>query len=580
MNTNFKTRQDYEEALEALFAPLPNYYSAGKALMMPGYTGAPYGEVIAGLEGFSRVLWGLVPYWAGGGKSNLDDIVIEGITNGTDPSHPEYWGSYQGVNQAYVEMAALGYGLLLTPEKIWEPLSPQAKKNFTAWLLQMNENPISDNNWTFFRILINCGLRHVGSEYSEAMMEKDLKRIDDFYLGDGWYSDGPTQQRDYYIAFAMHFYSLLYVYFCEKTDPERCRIYRERSARFAQDYIYWFGTRGEALPFGRSLTYRFAQTCFWCALALIGEECMPWGVIKGIVNRHFRWWFSHPILDHEEKLTLGYAYPNLTMCEGYNAPGSPYWALKSFVILALPESHPFWQAEELPLPELDSLRFLPHPKMLIQRSADGYLTALTSGQYADWEPAFTAEKYEKFAYSSYFGFQTSRGYNELHLTAPDNALAFYRDGLYHVRRKCESVVCEPDRIVSVWKPLDDVTVETEIRPCGNGHTRHHKITAQRPCRAVEGGFSLALHDGSEIQAQKKETAPDSHSDNHTGICITGSFGSSSITLLKGSGKPGWTSCEPNVNVLYPRTALPYLEYEIPEGVTEIEVYVEGIPATE
>lgn len=575
MNTNFKTRQDYTDALEALLAPLPKYYSPGKALMMPGYSGAPYGETIAGLEGFSRVLWGLIPFWAGGGKSGLDDFIPEGITNGTNPAHPEYWGSYTGVNQAYVEMAALGYGLLLTPEKIWEPLAPQAKEASTAWLLQMNENPIPDNNWTFFRILINCGLRNVGSRYSAETLEKDLKRIDDFYLGDGWYSDGPTQQRDYYIAFAMHFYSLLYVYFCEKTDPERCRVYRQRSARFAQDYLYWFGARGEALPFGRSLTYRFAQTCFWCALALVGEECMPWGVIKGIVNRHFRWWFSRPILDCEEKLTLGYAYPNLTMCEGYNAPGSPYWAFKSFVILALPESHPFWQAQELPLPKLDKTRFLPHARMILQRSADGYTTALTSGQYADWEPAFTAEKYEKFAYSSYFGFQTARGYNELHLTAPDNALAFYRDGLYHVRRKCEQVICEPDRIFSVWKPLEDVTVETTIRPCKNGHTRHHKITAQRACRAVEGGFSLAVHDGSEIQEQ----TTDASLNGTPGICITGSFGSSSITLLTGSGKPGWTVCEPNVNVLYPRTVLPYLEYEIPEGVTEIEVYVEGIPAS-
>ena len=36
-------------------------------------------------------------------------------------------------------------------------------------------------------------------------METDLNRIDEFYLGDGWYSDGATKQIDYYIGFAMHF---------------------------------------------------------------------------------------------------------------------------------------------------------------------------------------------------------------------------------------------------------------------------------------------------------------------------------------------------------------------------------------
>ncbi len=29
---------------------------------------AGYGHQVAGMEGFSRLLWGLVPYWAGGGK--------------------------------------------------------------------------------------------------------------------------------------------------------------------------------------------------------------------------------------------------------------------------------------------------------------------------------------------------------------------------------------------------------------------------------------------------------------------------------------------------------------------------------
>lgn len=569
MNTKFQTRQDYEEAFEALIRPLPKYYSEGKARMMPGCTGVSYGEYTAGLEGFSRVLWGLVPYWKGGKDSCLDDIVLEGVTNGTDPSHPEYWGTYHGVHQAYVEMAAPAYGILLTPGKIWEPLSQKAKENFAAWLYQINDNLIPDNNWRFFRVLVNCALRRVGMRYSSERLEEDLNRIDEFYRGDGWYSDGMTQQRDYYIAFAMHFYSLLYVGLCEKDDPERCRTYRERARIFAKDFIYWFGTRGEALPFGRSLTYRFAQGCFWGALAFADEEAMPWGVVKGIINRHFRWWFSQPILDCEDKLTLGYAYPNLTMCEGYNAPGSPYWSFKSFVMLALTEDHPFWQAEEEELPALEETRFLPHARMLVSRGKDGYVTALTSGQYAGWEPAFTAEKYEKFAYSSAFGFQVSRAYNELHLTAPDNMLAFYKDGLYHVRRRCESVTCEPDRIVSVWKPLDDVTVETKLRLCEGGHIRKHTITSKIACRAAEGGFALPVCDPDETH----QIAGDG---GQLQAGIENGFGISRLTLLKGTGKPGRTDCEPNVNLLYPRTAVPYFEYEIPAGVTEIEIFVEGI----
>src|ERR1700680_3736643 len=41
-------------------------------------------------------------------------------------------------------------------------------------------------------------------------------------------------------------------------------------------------------------------------------------------------------------LSSGYAYSNLHMCESYNSPGSPYWALKILPFMALPETDPFW----------------------------------------------------------------------------------------------------------------------------------------------------------------------------------------------------------------------------------------------
>lgn len=570
IQNEFKTKNDYRKALEELCIPLKRYYSEGKALVFVGETSAHYGIKTLGLEGFARVLWGLVPLWAGGGTSCLDEYVIEGIAHGTDPEHPEYWGDYADGEQAYVEMGALAYGILMTPEKVWEPLSEEQKENFRKWLWQINTHKISDNNWLFFRILVNCGLRHVGAEYSTERLEADLNRIDDFYLGDGWYSDGATKQRDYYIGFAMHFYSLVYAKLLEQEDPERSRCYRERSREFADCFIYWFGKRGEALPYGRSLTYRFAQGCFWSALALNDMGYRSWGVLKGMVNRHFRYWFRKPILDHENKLTIGYGYPNLHMCEGYNSSQSPYWALKSFLILALPDDHPFWSAEEEELPKLDPVKVLPHAGMVVQRETDGYVTALTSGQYAEWEPVHVAEKYEKFAYSSYFGFQTPRSYYNLNQAAPDNMLAFVRDGYYHVRRRCESVKIEGETISSTWSPMEGIRVETSITPKGSGHVRTHVIHADQSCRAVEGGFSLKWFETATVKAESSDRE----------IRLETKAGTSMIRLEEGQGTPAYTFCEAGVNVLHPRTVLPYIEYEIPSGVTTITVYVEGVPGNE
>lgn len=159
ITNNFRKKSDYQEALKELLKPLKQCYSKGKALVFIGNNAAHYGEKTAGLEGFSRILWGLAPYWADGKDSELDDWIVEGITHGSNPEHPEYWGIYGDGEQAYVEMGALAYSLLMAPHKVWKPLDEESKIRFQNWLLQINHHVISDNNWLFFRVLVNCGLK-------------------------------------------------------------------------------------------------------------------------------------------------------------------------------------------------------------------------------------------------------------------------------------------------------------------------------------------------------------------------------------------------------------------------------------
>jgi hypothetical protein len=63
--------------------------------------------------------------------------------------------------------------------------------------------------------------------------------------------------------------------------------------------------------------------------------------------------------------TIGYRYPNLIMAEIYNAPGSPLWALKTFLLLALPDDHPYWNAEAADYPQVDAYKMFTEPKMAI-----------------------------------------------------------------------------------------------------------------------------------------------------------------------------------------------------------------------
>ena len=167
-----------------------------------------------------------------------------------------------------------------------------------------------------------------------------LTRIDSYYSGDGWSTDGASPQKDYYIPWAIQYYGVLYAKFAADTDPERAALYRSRAELFARQFIYWFDENGAALPYGRSLTYRFAQNCFWAACVWAGLEPFPLGVMKGLIVRNFNWWLDQKMFDRDGILTIGYCYPQMYMAERYNAPGSPYWGMKSFILLALPDSHP------------------------------------------------------------------------------------------------------------------------------------------------------------------------------------------------------------------------------------------------
>lgn len=52
--------------------------------------------------------------------------------------------------------------------------------------------------------------------------------------------------------------------------------------------------------------------------------------MKGLIVRNFNWWLGQKMFDRDGILTIGYCYPQMYMAERYNAPGSPYWGMKSF----------------------------------------------------------------------------------------------------------------------------------------------------------------------------------------------------------------------------------------------------------
>jgi hypothetical protein len=569
-----RERKDFEHALVQLVQPLGDLQSPGFARLRLGETATMQGQDADEMEGFCRRLWGLFPFARGGGEFEGWNEIRTGLVNGTHPDHPEYWGTPGDHDQRLAELAAIAFGLCLVPEILWEPLTATEKASVSAYLSGANRRQVPDNNWIFFRVLLSLALERIGAQHDAHAREADLDRLDTFYLGDGWYSDGPTQQRDYYVAFAMHFYALLYAQFAADIDPVRCARYRERAARFAQDFIHWFAADGSALPFGRSLNYRFAQGAFWGALAFAGVEAFPWGVIKGIVLRHLRWWLSQPIFSANGLLTIGYAYPNLNSAEQYISPASPYWALKLFLPLALPETHPFWQAAELPLPDLPKQVAQTHAHMIICRADDGnHVFALNGGQWATWLPRHGPEKYAKFCYSTCFGFSICADNQGLSLGAHDNTLVVSDDGVYfRGRGMVEDLKVSAQAIESTWRPFADVTITTWLIPAGAWHVRVQRLRSGRTLVSAEGGFALR-RDGKGV-APAKSTDPavkgSVKASSRAGMSLIHDF----LDQRAGS----IVHAAPNTNLLHPRTVIPMLTSHHDAGESWLACAVVGIPA--
>ncbi|MCC8046622.1 MAG: DUF2264 domain-containing protein [Clostridiales bacterium] len=558
---DFAAKKTAQESLLRLLKPLLPFYTEGCARLEIGVTSAHYEDDSVPMEAFARPLWGLAPFWAGGGRSaenSFEAIYPAGLASGTDPENPEYWHTCRDFDQKFCEMAAIAYAMLLSPEIVWEPLSDKAKNDLCEWLWEINRHECCACNWQWFAIVTNLALKVRGMPYSRERMESGLAMLEDYYDAGGWYRDGNGGDKDYYNPFVMVSYGLLYAMFMEKEEPERCARFRQRAIDFARDYQYWFADDGASIAYGRSMTYRFAQGGFWAFALLSGTQVLPLPVIKGILSRHLAWWMNQPIYDNAGILTIGYAYPNLQMSESYNAPGSPYWALLAFAFLALPDDHPYWTCECAPMPELETLHYLEHAGMLLQRNHNN-VVALVPGRLHSDGHSHTMEKYAKFAYSSRFGFSISRSQLTLYECAADSILTFEINGRFYSRDTTEEgYTIGPEGICCKWSPATGIMVETEIRPTEKGHIRRHRIVSEIECMAYDAGFAIHV---SPLDFFQKEDGPSAMAVCRGDYCT--------VTSLAGDGHGQVLTPDPNTNLIASKTVIPMAVYKIRKGTQMI-----------
>lgn len=561
------TRKDVALLLLDWIRPLKEYYSPGCAQLVVGYSSAHYGEMSARMEGFSRIAWGLGPLFAQKNEElpvtarrEIEEwkvILRDGLIHGTDPAHEEYWGNVWDYDQKMVEMAALSIAILLSKDTLWTPLTKVQQQNIFNWLNQVNDHNMPPNNWRFFRILVNMLFRLTGFPENKERLKEDFDLVERCYEGDGWYHDGHPGQKDYYIPYAMHYYGLVYGELMKELEPEYGKLVNERAKEFYRDFLHWFTEEGKEIPFGRSLTYRFAHSAAFSAMAYANVD-VPMGELKHMVLGNLRYWNSQPIFDRGGALTIGYQYQNLVMSEHYNAPGSPYWGFKVFLVLALPADHPFWTAEET-VPVFEEKRLLTHPNMIAVHEKSGHSLLYVTGQFSH-NMGNTIAKYQKFVYSSEFGFSVPRG-NYLEDGAFDNTLAgsLAGDDFWRMRRSAKQFEVTADSVRTLYELMPGVEVESVIIPRAKGHIRVHYIKTDKAIELADGGFAIRRED------YGKRIDPSMIKEEEKEILCDFPWANAGAVNLSGGGQPKLIIPAPNTNLMYGITAIPTIRFSLEAG---------------
>ncbi|MEU0104416.1 DUF2264 domain-containing protein [Streptomyces sp. NPDC006251] len=384
------TRAHWEAAADALLAAVEPYASDDRALYhLPGDRTSWSGRLSDGLEGYARTLL-LAAF-------RRDEKALERYADGLAAGVSGVWPRIEDRSQPLVEAASVALALRLTRDLLWDRLDDAVRQRAAAWLADALTAEPWPCNWELFPVTVGGFLAEIGHEpdASRAAIDRGLERIEQWYVGDGWYTDGDGRKYDYYNGWAMHLYPVLHAWL--ERDERLLELYGGRLERHLADYARLFGGDGAPMHQGRSLTYRFATTAPLWLGALTGRTPLAPGETRRLASGALRYFLDRGAVDERGLLSLGWHGPDASVLQGYSGPASPYWASKGFLGLLLPPDHEVWTAPEEPGPaeRADAVTPLGPPNWLLQSTrSDGVVRLHNHGsEDVRYDPYYTRLAY-------------------------------------------------------------------------------------------------------------------------------------------------------------------------------------------
>ena len=311
------------------------------------------------MEAFGRLMAGIAPWLSlpddetaeGRLRKQLREWALKSYANAVDPQSTDRL-LWEENFQTLVDAAYVAESFLRGYDALWMPLDSVTKQRYIEEFTSLRRiNPLY-TNWLLFTTTIEVFLWKANAKPDMYRIDSTLRKINEWYVGDGWYSDGPGFAFDYYNSFALH--PMYFEALDELTESGKkqkdwagCSYEKsiKRMQRFGCILERFISPEGAFPVLGRSITYRTGV--FQPLALLVWKGLLPKELTNGQVRSALTCVFKRMYSDNRnfnEKgyFTLGFNGKQPKVSNVYTDNGSLYMATLAFLPLGLPASHPFW----------------------------------------------------------------------------------------------------------------------------------------------------------------------------------------------------------------------------------------------
>ncbi|MDR1023069.1 MAG: DUF2264 domain-containing protein [Prevotellaceae bacterium] len=315
------------------------------------------------MECFGRLMDGIAPWLSlpddsteeGKQRKQLREWALKSYANAVDPNSPDYL-LWRNEGQPLVDAAYVASSFLRAPRQLWEPLDSLTKQRYIAEFQQLRRIDPPYTNWLLFSATVETFLLSIDAQYDMYRIHSAIRKIEEWYVGDGWYSDGERFAFDYYNSYVIQpmYVQALDVLVEKKlilrdknlaVVQKNLEVARKRMQRYGIILERLISPEGSFPAFGRSMTYRlgvFQPLALLAWKELLPAE-LPEGQVRAALTAVMERMFSMDgNFNAGSFLQLGFAGHQPGLADWYTNNGSLYLTSEVFLPLGLPANHPFW----------------------------------------------------------------------------------------------------------------------------------------------------------------------------------------------------------------------------------------------